>query len=73
VTAADLARDRFAGTPIQHHRRLVPLTIGSALLSAVLPTRFLGTMLVINAVVGVVAARPDGPGSDACSASARLR
>jgi cytochrome bd-type quinol oxidase subunit 1 len=70
VTAVDLARDRFASTTIQQHRRFVPLTIGSALLSAVLPTRFLGTLLVINAIVGVVAGRPDGPGSDACSALA---
>lgn len=72
MTAVELARDRFASPPIQRQRRFAPLTIGLALLSAVLPTRFLGTLLVINAVVGVVAARPDGPGSDVCSASAGL-
>jgi hypothetical protein len=72
VSTVELARDRSVSPPIQPRRRFVPLAMGSALLSAVLPTRFLGTLLVINAVVGVVAARPVGPGSDVCSASAGL-
>jgi cytochrome d ubiquinol oxidase subunit I len=67
VSAVDLARLQFATTSI-YHFLFVPLTIGLALLTAVLQTRwhrtgeaeylrltrFFGTLLVINVAVGVV-------------------
>jgi cytochrome bd ubiquinol oxidase subunit I len=67
VSAVDLARLQFASTSI-YHFLFVPLTIGLALLTAVLQTRwhrtqapeylrltkFFGTLLVINVAVGVV-------------------
>jgi cytochrome d ubiquinol oxidase subunit I len=67
VSAIDLARVQFASTSI-YHFLFVPLTIGLALLTAVLQTwwhrtnepeylrltRFFGTLLVINVAVGVV-------------------
>jgi cytochrome d ubiquinol oxidase subunit I len=67
VSAVDLARLQFASTSI-YHFLFVPLTIGLALLTAVLQTRwhrtgeaeylrltrFFGILLVINVAVGVV-------------------
>jgi cytochrome bd-type quinol oxidase subunit 1 len=67
MSAVDLARLQFASTSI-YHFLFVPLTIGLALLTAVLQTRwhrtdqaeylrltrFFGTLLVINIAVGVV-------------------
>jgi cytochrome bd ubiquinol oxidase subunit I len=67
VSAVDLARLQFATTSI-YHFLFVPLTIGLALLTAVLQTRwhrsgeaeylrltrFFGVLLVINVAVGVV-------------------
>jgi cytochrome d ubiquinol oxidase subunit I len=67
VTAEELARIQFASTSI-YHFLFVPLTIGLALLTAMLQTswyrggraehlkltRFFGTLLVINIAVGVV-------------------
>jgi cytochrome bd ubiquinol oxidase subunit I len=67
VSAVDLARLQFASTSI-YHFLFVPLTIGLALLTAVLQTRwhrsgereylrltrFFGTLLVINVAIGVV-------------------
>jgi cytochrome bd ubiquinol oxidase subunit I len=67
VSTVDWARMQFATTSI-YHFLFVPLTIGLALLTAVLQTtwhrsgrleylrltRFFGTLLVINIAVGVV-------------------
>src|ERR1700754_3909306 len=67
MSAVDLARLQFASTSI-YHFLFVPLTIGLALLTALLQTRwhrtdepeylrltrFFGTLLVINVAVGVV-------------------
>src|SRR3954464_13706446 len=67
VSTVDLARLQFASTSI-YHFLFVPLTIGLALVTAVLQTRwhrtdepeylrltrFFGTLLVINVAVGVV-------------------
>jgi cytochrome bd ubiquinol oxidase subunit I len=67
VSPVDLARIQFASTSI-YHFLFVPLTIGLALLTALLQTRwhrtkepeylrltkFFGTLLVINIAVGVV-------------------
>ena len=67
MSAVDLARLQFATTSI-YHFLFVPVTIGLALLTAVLQTRwhrsgereylrltrFFGTLLVINVAVGVV-------------------
>jgi cytochrome d ubiquinol oxidase subunit I len=67
MSAVDLARIQFASTSI-YHFLFVPLTIGLALVTAVLQTRwhrtdepeylrltrFFGTLLVINVAVGVV-------------------
>jgi cytochrome bd-type quinol oxidase subunit 1 len=67
VSTVDLARVQFASTTI-YHFLFVPLTIGLALLTALLQTawhrggrpeylrltRFFGTLLVINVAVGVV-------------------
>jgi len=67
VSAVDLARLQFATTSI-YHFLFVPLTIGLAILTALLQTawhrsdrseylrltRFFGTLLVINVAVGVV-------------------
>jgi cytochrome bd ubiquinol oxidase subunit I len=67
VSTVDLARVQFASTSI-YHFLFVPLTIGLALLTALLQTswhrsgrpeylrltRFFGTLLVINVAVGVV-------------------
>ncbi|MCD2195215.1 cytochrome ubiquinol oxidase subunit I [Actinomycetospora endophytica] len=67
MTAVELARIQFATTSI-YHFLFVPLTIGLALLTAMLQTawhrggrsehltltRFFGTLLVINIAVGVV-------------------
>ncbi len=67
MSALDLARLQFAGTTIFHFL-FVPLTIGLALLTAMLQTlwhrtdtpeylrltKFFGTLLVINVAVGVV-------------------
>src|SRR3954451_18785273 len=67
VSTLDLARMQFASTSI-YHFLFVPLTIGLALVTAVLQTRwhrtdepeylrltqFFGTLLVINVAVGVV-------------------
>ena len=67
MSTVDLARLQFAGTSI-YHFLFVPLTIGLALITALLQTRwhrtdepeylrltrFFGTLLVINVAVGVV-------------------
>jgi cytochrome d ubiquinol oxidase subunit I len=67
VSTVDLARVQFASTSI-YHFLFVPLTIGLALLTALLQTawhrggrpeylrltRFFGTLLIINVAVGVV-------------------
>src|SRR4051794_29152051 len=67
MSAVDVARVQFASTSI-YHFLFVPLTIGLALVTAVLQTRwhrtddpeylrltrFFGTLLVINVAVGVV-------------------
>jgi cytochrome d ubiquinol oxidase subunit I len=67
VSAVDLARLQFASTSI-YHFLFVPVTIGLALLTALLQTRwhrsgereylrltrFFGTLLVINVAIGVV-------------------
>ena len=67
MSTVDLARLQFASTSI-YHFLFVPLTIGLALITAVLQTRwyrtnepeylrltrFFGTLLVINVAVGVV-------------------
>jgi cytochrome bd ubiquinol oxidase subunit I len=67
VSTVDLARLQFASTSI-YHFLFVPLTIGLALLTALLQTawhrggrpeylrltRFFGTLLIINVAVGVV-------------------
>ena len=67
MSTVDLARMQFASTSI-YHFLFVPLTIGLALLTAVLQTRwhrtgeseylrltrFFGTLLIINVAVGVV-------------------
>src|SRR5437764_14792856 len=67
MTSTDLARLQFAFTSINHFF-FVPVTIGLALLTALLQTawyrggrpeylrltRFFGTLLVINVAIGVV-------------------
>src|SRR5882672_7224810 len=53
MTNVDLARFQFAWTSVNHFF-FVPVTIGLALLTALLQTWFFGTLLLISVAVGVV-------------------